>query len=343
MLEELAAEHVRGEVRDGEVAPLARGLVILLHLVLREVLLADHVLVHALLRDFPQPDDVGQEHERLLGHHAQPEHDGHHQPEQDVLEHVVLRSEHHGDGEREKERARAADGEDEVELRGEAHLVHRTQRVVDGLVVRALEAFPARGAVLKAVARVLHVLVHLPAVVQLLDVEDEDVHHDLERDDHHAEQQVDDEILLPEPEQERELQVLVELVVEEDEQRRHVQAGGGGAVRGEETHQVLHHRVLFVDLLLRLDLQVVLLFLAAQAQAQRDVLAQLRHEFRHVRDERVQVHKLDQADDELEVVAERKICEVVRRDGHKAGGQGQTHGDGRQEHHLAQERLALHL
>ena len=343
MLEELAAEHVRGEVRDGEVAPLARGLVILLHLVLREVLLADHVLVHALLRDFPQPDDVGQEHERLLGHHAQPEHDGHHQPEQDVLEHVVLRSEHHGDGEREEERARVADGEDEVELRGEAHLVHRPHGVVDGLVVRALEPFPARGAVLKPVARVLHVLVHLPSVVQLLGVEDEDVHHDLKRDDHHAEQQVDDQVLLPEPEQVRELQVFVELVVEVDEQRRHVQPGGGGAVRGEETHQVLDHRVLVVDLRLRLELQIVLLPFPAHAQAQRDVLAQLRDDFRHVRDERVEVHKLDQADDELEVVAEREICEVVRRDGHKAGGQGQTHGDGRQEHHLAQERLALRL
>ena len=75
-------------------------------------------------------------------------------------------------------------------MAAEAQLIDRAQGVIDGFVIRPFKTLPTRRPVQVPVSRVLHVLVNFPAVEQLLDVEKEDVHDDLERKDHEAEEQV---------------------------------------------------------------------------------------------------------------------------------------------------------
>ena len=58
----------------------------------------------------PEADDVGEEQRGAARHDAQAQDDAHHEAEQDVLEHVVLRAQHHGQRQHEQEGAGAAQG-----------------------------------------------------------------------------------------------------------------------------------------------------------------------------------------------------------------------------------------
>ena len=198
MLQELATEGIGGEVRQCELASFGCLRVALrVQLVPKqleicwEVVLVDHVVIHLAI-NLPETHNVSNEQCDPACRHAKSQNKSHDKAKENIFEHVVVYAKHHGQRQHEEERAGTADAKHKVKLRGEAQLVDCSERVIDRLVVGLFQALPPRRPVLVPVSGVLHVLVHLPAVEQLLNVEDEDVHDNLEWDNDETEEQVDD-------------------------------------------------------------------------------------------------------------------------------------------------------
>ena len=104
-----------------------------------------------------------------------------------VAEEVVLHAEHDEHAERHEEQAPDVHAEQEEVLAAEAEHVGALQVLGDARVDGARLHDPARRAHVEAVVLVGHVVEDLPAVRELLRVEQEDVHGELEGDDDEAE------------------------------------------------------------------------------------------------------------------------------------------------------------
>ena len=107
MIEELSSERVRGEISHAEFASGARRVRAIpfcvraiesADVIVGKVLLRDHAVVHLRLRNLPEADDIRDEHRDFLRDDTQREESADDETEQDVLEHVVLRAKHHGQG-----------------------------------------------------------------------------------------------------------------------------------------------------------------------------------------------------------------------------------------------------
>mmetsp|Transcript_6237 Transcript_6237/g.25027 ORF Transcript_6237/g.25027 Transcript_6237/m.25027 type:complete len:277 (-) Transcript_6237:311-1141(-) len=218
LVQEFVSERVTGHARGCErpvvvAVPLAAlrhrsGLRARVHELLelhRHVGLLREALcpIYTELLELPESSQVREHQAQLLASLAESAHEPDDHKEGRVGEHVVLCTQHHRDRKRDQERTRAAQREHEVKLAREAHLINRAQPLLDGLIKLSLETLPARRAMHEAVPGVLHVLVQIPPVEKLLDVEREDVADHLEENDDYRENEVDEQVTLADAEKER--------------------------------------------------------------------------------------------------------------------------------------------
>mmetsp|Transcript_9762 Transcript_9762/g.27551 ORF Transcript_9762/g.27551 Transcript_9762/m.27551 type:complete len:576 (+) Transcript_9762:299-2026(+) len=206
----------------------------LLHLAGQEGLLA---ALHALLLHHPDLQIAGADERRHVGATADHEAAQHDDGRRRVVEEVPLVREDDLHAEHPRQDAARAEGVHEVELLGEAHLVHRPLVRRKRLVVGSLAALPGLPADLEAVHAILQVVRHMPPMEELHSVDGEDVGYKLERKLHCVEKNIVTSMLDPDPVRVQDLGLLVEPRTECEEQgRQEVAHSIGGQPHTEGDH-----------------------------------------------------------------------------------------------------------
>mmetsp|Transcript_8632 Transcript_8632/g.30608 ORF Transcript_8632/g.30608 Transcript_8632/m.30608 type:complete len:569 (-) Transcript_8632:2655-4361(-) len=302
--------------------------------------------------DLPHAEPLGEEEQHALHDDRGQQHERHEHERRGVAEHVVVDAHHDLERQDEQHHARHVHRRHEEELRREAHLIQRAHALFDTLIQAVLQPLPPRLALQEAVARVHEVVVHLPAVEELLHVVQEHVARELEHKNDDGEQQVELHILLADAVQVGDGELRPEHHHHDDEERlveecerlvgvasERVQDGLHGltAVDGEVDLALLERRALLLLLdhlsLERQPLLEVELLAHPHGGLGQLLAAPLDERRRAGRD----VHALGNEQTELDGVREQEVGEIVGAESDEA--LDQAHGG----HERAHQEVLLEL